>query len=214
MACGLVSSKLSACMAAALRKAAKRGAVRRLVPITVAPPSAMPSAATWPPAIRAASVRAPAMARPRQSRTWTRPRSRTGSGRSSNVRVAGEFRDPPGRVRVQPIASAKLSTASSTSRAPVPAGGDRGVRRDDDVGERGEGIVRRGGLLPEHVEPRPAETAALQRLDQGRPVHDLGARDVDQHRARLHPAERGGVDHVFRLGVRGKLDRDEIRALQ
>lgn len=32
--------------------------------------------------------------------------------------VRGELRDPPGRVQVQPIASAKLSTASSTSRAP------------------------------------------------------------------------------------------------
>ena len=70
----------------------------------------------------------------------------------------------------------------------------------------------RPGRLVERIEREAAEPARFQRLDQGRAVDELGARNVDQHRAGLHLRELGAADQPARRG-RGRQVRHHPVAL-
>ena len=69
----------------------------------------------------------------------------------------------------------------------VLALGDGGVRHQYDVAVREfeQPLVGRRRLPVADIEREAAEPAALQRLDQRRVIDELGARDIDEERARL-----------------------------
>ena len=56
----------------------------------------------------------------------------------------------------------------------------RHVRRRQDIGQRGQGIVRRDRFAVEHVQARAPDDAGRQRLVQRRLVDDAAACCVDQ----------------------------------
>src|SRR5690606_32390752 len=79
--------------------------------------------------------------------------------------------------------------------ADVPAGEDAGaVGRDHDVLHVPERAVGGHGLGIEDVERRAGQTAAVERLFQGRDLDDAAAGDVDQAGAGFHGGKGRHID--------------------
>ena len=84
------------------------------------------------------------------------------------------------------------------------------VRRADDVGPLGERVVRRRGLLLEHVEGRGRDDSGVQGFHQGVVVDDAAARDVDDAGSLLHLGEGGVAEEAFRLRGHGHVEGEEV----
>ena len=70
------------------------------------------------------------------------------------------------------------------------------MRRDHAVGRGKKRVVRRGRLTGEHIQPRAAEPAGLQRLGHRRFIQKRAPARVDQPTAGLHLLEGRAVDQV------------------
>ena len=72
---------------------------------------------------------------------------------------------------------------------------------------------RRGGrqrLRIEHVEDRPRELAALQRLGELGIIDDAGPADIDQPGASLHRGNGAGIDQVMGVGGEWRRHQHEV----
>ena len=83
-------------------------------------------------------------------------------------------------------------------------------RRDDLVGAEERIVFRRFDF--EHVEGGPGDMAVVQRRLERVLVDQPAAGAVDDPHARLHPADRGGVDHVAGAVDKRRVQRNEVGA--
>src|SRR4029077_3984459 len=88
------------------------------------------------------------------------------------------------------------------------------VRRAKDVGHGKERMVRRHRLLVVDVERGVARPPVPQRFEQGAGLDQLGARRVDEKRARLHAPEVLARHAAARLGREPYLQREDVRLLE
>ena len=86
----------------------------------------------------------------------------------------------------------------------------RYVRRHSMVRHRPPGVVLRGRLREPHVTCVARELSALARPRDGVPVADLPPRGVHEIRAALHLRDQLVVEHVLRLRVQRRVDRDDV----
>src|SRR5213594_478278 len=90
----------------------------------------------------------------------------------------------------------------------------RGVRRDDHARVGPQRVTRRQRLGIRDVEARAPEPSLLECDEEVVAVHDRAPRDVDEDRARAHPAEEVTREEVVgRLGERQR-DDDDVRAVE
>ena len=87
------------------------------------------------------------------------------------------------------------------------------VRRENDVGQFAERMIRRERFDDEHVERRTADAAGLQRGDEVVFLHDFTAGAIHEAHAGLHFCEGFGVEHVAGFLGDGHVNGDEIRLL-
>src|SRR3954453_9044924 len=89
-------------------------------------------------------------------------------------------------------------------------GGVAEMRRQHEVVELAEGMVRWQRLDGEHVDAGAWNPLLLQRLEQRLLVHDRPARGVDEEGGRLHPRYIGGPDQPARALPQHPMDADDI----
>ena len=118
-------------------------------------------------------------------------------------RVAG---DP--RPEVLPDAGGRLESDEPLGLGRRPSD----VRRRDHLPHAGEGGVGRR-LLPEDVEPGAGEAALGERLDEGRLVHQVAPRGVDDARAGAAARQPRAVQDSPGRRRRRQVQGDEVRPL-
>ena len=99
---------------------------------------------------------------------------------------------------------------SSISREQIEPRLRRDMRRQDHVVELQKLVVGPGRLLIERIEREAGKPAGLQRVDERAPLHHVGARDVDEHRARLHLREPARSMQAARRRIARQLRDDPI----
>ena len=78
----------------------------------------------------------------------------------------------------------------------------------------GQVLEEQRAFLLVHVDGQVAEPARLQPADHCMGIHQSAARGVDEHRARLHPRQRGVIDQVLGIGRQRAVQRDDVSARQ
>ena len=84
------------------------------------------------------------------------------------------------------------------------------MRQQDDVGQARERVVRRQRLAFEHVQRRPRDASARQRVRQRCLVHHLSARGVDQVSAAFHQRELTHAHQTTRFFREVHVQRHEV----
>src|SRR6266850_352788 len=88
------------------------------------------------------------------------------------------------------------------------------MRRAHNVGHREQRMIRRDRFLLVDVERRIPRTSVSQRFKQRAGLDELGARGVDEERARLHASEVLARDAAARLRREPYLQREDVRLLE
>src|SRR6185312_9749261 len=84
------------------------------------------------------------------------------------------------------------------------------VRRQQDVVQRQDRVIRIGRLLFQDIEPGPGDQAVLQNLRQRLLVHDRSTRRIDEISGRLHETEPIRIDDMVRFGRQRNADRQHV----
>ena len=95
----------------------------------------------------------------------------------------------PGYVDT-PLVRNQLADLARTRDVPLERvlGSPRHVRAHQNLRVPQQRVVRRGRLRVKHVDTRARQRTGVERLEQGRWVHEGGAADVDQNRSGFHAA--------------------------